>query len=358
VRLQQRQELRLFLGMKISRALLAPRADFWEEVRRIEESLLFSKLAGHQGKGRKAIRIVPRRCGYFMENFNRPARNVSDVETLLEGHERIIERMRALGEDQFAAIFLCDDPVGIEEQAEAAGLTCEEVRFFHDQILDKVFIADAFEHAAAQPPAEARARERIGRFVIEEGILRFDPFLERRRYEIDESALAELMRSGELTRLEVQEGRQLLRTLSFVNLRLNLFHQVAGLIAARQERYLMSGSENDLAILEERDASEILGVHPSWLCRLLQGKSVLTPWGERDLRVFFVTGKSLERKRGKSALGEILVGAQRKLSDAELSRLLIERTGIKAARRTVNVWRRELEARPLSRSRRGPSSAG
>jgi len=340
--LRQQQELRLHLGMRISQTLRAGRTDFWEEVRRLEESPLFLTLAQPGARGRRSVRIVPRRTAYFLEHYNRPAKDPGDVEALLEGLGPLVERVRALGVERFAALFLSEVPVSLEEQAEITGLTLEELRIFRERVIDKVFVAGIFEQGSGPASVEARAYERIGRFAVVAGTVRFEPFLERRRYEIDEALVAERIRSGLITGAEAQEVKQLLRTLGFVNLRLDLFHQVAELITLRQAPYMRSGREDDLALLEEAEAAEILGVHPSWLCRLLQGRGALTPWGEKALRFFFVAGKTIRRRRGKEALAELLRSSAGPRSDADLSRLLLERTGIRAARRTINVWRREI----------------
>lgn len=347
VTLAQRLELRLYMGMKISHSLDAPRAEFWEEVRRLEESPLFMKLFNPAQRSRKAIRIVPRKPVYFLENLNRPLRDAGDVESLLEGMEAILPQVRALGEERFSSLFLSGEQVSDAELMEATGLTAAQLAEFREQVLDKVFIADIFEKGRGPSPAGCVQVERIGRISLEDGALRFEAFLERSRYEVDGARVQEILEGGELTRKEAQEVKSLLQTLELVNLRFDLYHQVALHLMEKQPAFITSGSADDLVPLEERDVAGALGVHPSWLCRLIQHRTVHTPRGEMPLRRFFLTRRQARRTKGRRALAEILRGGSAHLSDAQLGRLLHGRTGMSIARRTVNVWRREIEREGL-----------
>jgi len=108
-----------------------------------------------------------------------------------------------------------------------------------------------------------------------------------------------------------------------------------------------------------RDVAEATGFHESTISRVVKAKTIHTPQGLFDLNYFF--SASLGSSTGDDVSATVvkhkiksLVQAEnpaKPLSDEAIAGLL-ERDGIKVARRTVNKYREELKIPPASRRRR------
>ncbi len=108
-----------------------------------------------------------------------------------------------------------------------------------------------------------------------------------------------------------------------------------------------------------RDVAEATGFHESTISRVVKAKTIHTPQGLFDLNYFF--SASLGSSSGDDVSATVvkhkikaMVQAEdpaKPLSDETIARLL-ERDGIRVARRTVNKYREELKIPPASRRRR------
>ena len=134
--------------------------------------------------------------------------------------------------------------------------------------------------------------------------------------------------------------------------------RVAASIVDLQREFLDQGIER-LRPMVLRDVAEATGFHESTISRVVKAKTIHTPQGLFDLNYFF--SASLGSSSGDDVSATVvkhkikaLVQAEdpaKPLSDETLARLL-ERDGIRVARRTVNKYREELKIPPASRRRR------
>jgi len=134
--------------------------------------------------------------------------------------------------------------------------------------------------------------------------------------------------------------------------------RVAASIVDLQRDFLDHGIER-LRPMVLRDVAEATGFHESTISRVVKAKTIHTPQGLFDLNYFF--SASLGSSSGDDVSATVvkhkikaLVQAEdpaKPLSDETLARLL-ERDGIRVARRTVNKYREELKIPPASRRRR------
>lgn len=134
--------------------------------------------------------------------------------------------------------------------------------------------------------------------------------------------------------------------------------RVAASIVELQKEFLDHGIER-LRPMVLRDVAEATGFHESTISRVVKAKTIHTPQGLFDLNYFF--SASLGSSSGDDVSATVvkhkikaLVQAEdpaKPLSDETIARLL-ERDGIKVARRTVNKYREELKIPPASRRRR------
>ena len=99
-----------------------------------------------------------------------------------------------------------------------------------------------------------------------------------------------------------------------------------------------------------RDIAGEIGVHETTVSRLTNGKYMQTEWGLYELKFFFssavsgTAGETFSKESVKQVIKEIVVeeGGGKILSDQKISDLL-EKRGIKLARRTVAKYRKELD---------------
>ena len=134
--------------------------------------------------------------------------------------------------------------------------------------------------------------------------------------------------------------------------------RVAASIVDLQREFLDQGIER-LRPMVLRDVAEATGFHESTISRVVKAKTIHTPQGLFDLNYFF--SASLGSSSGDDVSATVvkhkikaLVQAEdpaKPLSDETIARLL-ERDGIRVARRTVNKYREELKIPPASRRRR------
>lgn len=134
--------------------------------------------------------------------------------------------------------------------------------------------------------------------------------------------------------------------------------RVAAAIVELQRDFLERGIEG-LRPMVLRDVAESTGFHESTISRVVKAKTIHTPQGLFDLNYFFSAGLGSASGDDVSATVvkhriKALVQAEdpaKPMSDEAIARIL-ERDGIRVARRTVNKYREELKIPPASRRRR------
>lgn len=135
--------------------------------------------------------------------------------------------------------------------------------------------------------------------------------------------------------------------------------RVAASIVELQRQFLDEGVEG-LRPMVLRDVAEATGFHESTISRVVKAKTIHTPQGLFDLNYFFSAslgssggGDDFSATVVKHKIKSLVQGEDpaRPLSDETIAKLL-ERDGIKVARRTVNKYREELRIPPASRRRR------
>jgi len=134
--------------------------------------------------------------------------------------------------------------------------------------------------------------------------------------------------------------------------------RVAAAIVELQRDFLERGIEG-LRPMVLRDVAESTGFHESTISRVVKAKTIHTPQGLFDLNYFFSAGLGSASGDDVSATVvkhriKALVQAEdpaKPMSDEAIARIL-ERDGVRVARRTVNKYREELKIPPASRRRR------
>ncbi len=148
---------------------------------------------------------------------------------------------------------------------------------------------------------------------------------------------------------KLEQARWLLNS---INQRRNTMIRVMQAIIEEQREFFENGPEHLKPLIMETVANRV-GMNVATISRVSNDKYVQTPWGVHEIRYFFNsgiashTGEELSKKKVKERIEEIIrnedPGAP--LSDQEIYQLL-QKEGVKIARRTVTKYREELRLLP------------
>ncbi|MGV8120089.1 MAG: hypothetical protein AB2L14_10060 [Candidatus Xenobiia bacterium LiM19] len=322
------------------------RKGFWSHVREVESRELFLKLCTPVEKGNKALFITPRHLSRLIESSGSPSSLSFDIEDSLDHHSSKVEKLKSLGREAFSAIFLGDGDDGYTpmELAELTGLTIEELKSFQDEVLTPATIQDLA--APSRMPVAARRQYEKVALIKQEGEEIQCLFLsDKKRYRIDEEKITRLSKEGLLNEEEKEAWKELKTELEQINSRIGLINDIVLAVVNAQRLFLLSGLEEDQRPLEGKEAAHMLSIDAGWLCRLIQGKSIVTPHGEKALQSLFLPRRKAGRQRGMRLLKKLMAAHEGQLiNDIELQKLLEKDYGLTVSRRTVNDWRRALES--------------
>ena len=148
---------------------------------------------------------------------------------------------------------------------------------------------------------------------------------------------------------KIRSGKFLIRS---IHQRQQTIHRIATQILKYQREFLEKGT-SFLRPLNMATVADEVGVHETTVSRAIAGKYIATPHGVFDLKFFFShgvkteSGDDLSNTSVKNAIADLIkVEPKHKpLSDDKLAKLL-DKQGIKVARRTVAKYREALSILP------------
>ncbi len=158
--------------------------------------------------------------------------------------------------------------------------------------------------------------------------------------------------SGEVRnyiRDKIRSGKFLIRS---IHQRQQTIHKIAVQILAHQREFLEKGT-SFLRPLNMAQVADEVGVHETTVSRAISGKYMATPHGVYELKFFFShgvkteSGEDLSNTSVKNAIADLIKTEPKikPLSDDKLAKLL-DKQGIKVARRTVAKYREALNILP------------
>ncbi|MEQ1748668.1 MAG: RNA polymerase factor sigma-54 [Prosthecobacter sp.] len=158
--------------------------------------------------------------------------------------------------------------------------------------------------------------------------------------------------SGEVRdyiRDKIRSGKFLIRS---IHQRQQTIHKIAVQILAHQREFLEKGT-SFLRPLNMATVADEVGVHETTVSRAISGKYMATPHGVFELKYFFShgvktdSGEDLSNTSVKNAIAELIKNEPKSkpLSDDKLAKIL-DKQGIKVARRTVAKYREALGSLP------------
>jgi len=153
----------------------------------------------------------------------------------------------------------------------------------------------------------------------------------------------------EYVREKIRSGKFLIRS---IHQRQNTIHRIAARILQHQREFLEKGA-GFLRPLNMATVADEVGVHETTVSRAIAGKYISTPHGVFDMKFFFShgvkteSGDDLSNTSVKNAIADLIKAEpkHKPLSDDKLAGLL-DRQGIKVARRTVAKYREALGILP------------
>ena len=352
---QQKQEItqvqRMQAGMQISMVLEKPRDVFWKMINDLENSSIFRKLHGIRGD-RRAIKIKPIKKTILLPDSRFAAAGSVDVESLIQGRDDLIIRIRDMGIEKFRFYFLEGEGTDAEI-SEILDIDTDRVKEFRKGIIDRIQIFDS----VYSPSTSYVGTGSISPLEVAADIyplkksLQVDFARHRTRYEIDEQQIDNMLNEGSLSEEEVKEVRPLIAGMKRINERFNLLNRIIETVVDEQKLFLLTGNEERLKVLEGKKVAELLEVDPSWISRVIKGKYIRLKTRIIPLRDLFISEKELKKKIGKIRVKKILKEEKEKLekgiqvtaySDQHIALILENRYLTPHSRRTVNNWRREI----------------
>jgi hypothetical protein len=359
-RVVARQQGRFLLAQR-ARTLQLDAASFKELLRRVEADSLFRRLldAGLPGGSlvkRRAFSRMRNRLKAASADMERVSAGTSgfDLGRTLADHAEGVDVLRRLGVDRSQAL------LGMEDQAErkrclkAWGIGEEESGLLQ-ALLEHVSVFGAMaalDDLAPLPVASCALVAQFepgpdGGFVIAPLV----SYFRTERYVIEYGRITEARRTGLFTEAEARRLPALLGEVEAINFRGDTLHKILCGVADAHAQFLRGGREADIAPLTQLDLAQSIGTHPSAVCRIVAGRSVLTPWGEERALSAFFPGR---RKRNTRAVAAVL-SEEPRLSDREVAQRLRERFGLRISRRSAALYRCGL-AIPNSYQRRGAAA--
>lgn len=150
-------------------------------------------------------------------------------------------------------------------------------------------------------------------------------------------------------REKIRGGKFLIRS---IHQRQQTIQKIAAEIIQHQREFLESGPGH-LRPLNMATVAEAVGVHETTVSRAIAGKYIATPHGVFELKFFFShgvrteSGGDLSNNSVKNAINDLIKNElkNKPLSDDKLAKLL-DKQGIKVARRTVAKYREALGILP------------
>ncbi|OGR85165.1 MAG: hypothetical protein A2901_02660 [Elusimicrobia bacterium RIFCSPLOWO2_01_FULL_54_10] len=267
-----------------------------------------------------------------------------DVQGLLSSHKGMTHLIKKIGQENFEKHFLYREGAeSPEAAAQACGITVQDAQNLSSFLLD-LSVQSEFAHPSSISPEGSLHYTLVARVSLDDGkpvIEYLSPHLARGRYMINRDRIPELKKS--LSGDEKKKLKDILSRIDWINLRQDTLQKAINSWVMSQGSYLKSGEPSAQLPFTQKDLAAQLKLSRSTVSRALYGKSVLLPWrDEKPLKDLFLN----KRETAILRIGEILSGlpeAERKrMSDEKLAELLKKKSGIKASRRSVNLYRRAI----------------
>lgn len=379
---------RMHLAIKMSQILDLSQQNYRQTIEELEKTDVFIKLQA--GGEEKAISILPVNRyfsppdsiraldgaiiqeennaveGEVVEEKYEPHRESSPIGQLIKSHPEVFNKVKSMPMDLFRYYFIEGEGT-LLELSEFFKAPPEEIQKIRAEI-NEILITDELPilKTSASDISQEISCEVTAEVFIEGEKVQISYHRERARYHIDENKIQKLIEEERMTPKEQEELKQIRTSMARINTHLDLLYKIVD-AAVNAQRLFLSGASPFKTALEEKTLAEYFGVDTSWISRLIQGKNTRRYIKINNryipLRDLFITKRELKKQKGMKALCEILNenvpleiekksgeinntkknAKPQKITGEKLRDILYQDYKIKAGRRTVNNWRKELE---------------
>ncbi len=328
----------------LSNFINLPEQDFRKYIVKLEQDSLFNKLVGSQVIRFRRFPGTGWSARFIELNENIISdKSAPDIRTLLEEKGRVIALIKKVGIEKFKKYFLYNEQnLAIDQIARSCDLSVVEVKEIND-LLDRVEITAEFYQSPTVTPENqihyskiaALARNNDNGFDIDY----FSTHLAKGRYSIDYEKLKLLRQKGTKNHQELKKIDKLIKNLELVNIRKTILWQILEKIVDVQNKYLCSGAYSDFIPFTQKEFAGKIGIGPSIICRIIQYKTIMAPWGEeKKLKDLLPNKKELTKYK----LGNIIENEREPYSDIKLKEKLAQDYSVVISRRSINQYRKEL----------------
>ncbi len=275
----------------------------------------------------------------------------AEIENLLHNKEKLLGRIRKLGEENFKKYFIFnEEELSTGEIASLCGLSESAA----NEIKSLIRSIDVFNEffVPSDIPQNNLSYNRVAVISGKPGgydIQYTSAHWARGVYDINYEKIDKLIKAGKFSESEKKDLNKLLEKVEMLNIRKSLVHNIISEILKKQSEFLSKNGEGEIVPYLQSELAKTLGVHPSIISRAISGRSVETPWGEeKPLKDFFCSGKSKQKRDILEYIKNILdqefnAKAAKPLSDKEITEALRKKYRIKIAPRTTAKYRTELK---------------
>ncbi len=349
LRLENRAQLSTRLAMRFSNVLEMSEEDASRLSSILEADPLFQKLFRPENPEMKVFSRQRFPGSHLSTSFyeipeQAQAPASPEIESVLDKHTGLVEKIRSLGVENYEKYFLYEDgEKNISQIAAELNLSPEfvqEIRGLTDQVMmnpdffaAKTGISSTYkEHytclAEYLPPKDRTSTE----------IAFHSASMALGTYKIDYEKLRKLKENGALNDKEKKTLQETIRMLEMLNSRRSLIYRILMLLPKWQENFFSQNDWDQLVPFAQKSAAIELGVTPAAVCRAIQDRSVIVLGGqEMPLGDFFPSHKDIHKHKIDGFIKE-----NKQKTDAEIRDIIERDFAIKLSRRSVNVYRNEI----------------
>jgi len=328
-------------------------SDFAKLIKDIENDPIFKKLISPKNNEYRAIRYQPHprtsKKSYFLELKESitpsGASNSIDVEEFLKNNKEIIPLIHKIGQEKFERYFLyCTESCNLDEIAEICSLDEPETDKIRQFLLDFSIKTSFFQNSQLSQAAGIRYYIMAKVCFDSDGNFFFEfksPHLTRGRYKIDYAKMENFKKQKIFSKSELVHIKSLFHKMELINWRQDTVFRLLELIIMHQQEYLRDKNIEKIYPLPQKKLADELNLSPSTINRALTGRSVIAPWNEElPLSSLCFSRRKVITQKISIILAKL---KNSKLTDEAIRELLKKDYGINVARRTVNLYRNDLE---------------
>lgn len=335
-----------YLVVKLAQQLSLKEEEIVKLYSKIEQSEEFQKLVQLKIISRKPFipyfSVKEENYEYREELFSAVG-DTSYIYEIVNQHPEIIKLIKKVGEENYRKYFLSYETYTFEEIAKNLGLKLEEVKQIFDftnGILIYSDIENKSSDAIKLPESKYVKVAKIG-FVKNQPVIEYRvASMFRGFYDINYERLKEFIKN--LLPQERKKIKEIVRELEILNIRKSTLHRIIETIAIVQKEFLITGLPEKRKVLTQKEISQIVGVDPSVVCRIVKDKTILGPSNKEYKLVYLLPNR---KEIIMFLLQQILENQKKKrLTDKELCKVIANITGFTLSRRTINYYRNLLRS--------------